>query len=57
MDGSAVKYVFVRNAEGKGPYRGIRYKWDDNNKMDLKEKEWEGVSSIILFQDCYQWPL
>jgi hypothetical protein len=33
----------------------LRYKWEHNIRMDLKEIRWEGVGRIHLAQDRDQW--
>jgi hypothetical protein len=45
----------VGKPEGKRPLGRSRFKWVDNNKMDLKETEWEGMDWIDLAQDRDQW--
>jgi hypothetical protein len=32
-----------------------RHKWEDNIRMDLRERGWEGVDWIHLAQDRDQW--
>jgi hypothetical protein len=32
-----------------------RRRWEDNNKMDLKEVEWGGTDGIHLAQDRDRW--
>jgi len=48
--------IYVKNSEGKRPPRETRYKWEHNNKMDIKQT-WKGVVGINVFQDCDQWAL
>jgi hypothetical protein len=38
--------IFVRKSEGKRPLRRPRYRWEDNIRMDLVEKRWQGVDWI-----------
>jgi len=40
-EGRGVYRVLVRKPEGKRPLGRPRRRWEDNNKMDLRE--WEGV--------------
>jgi hypothetical protein len=35
--------ILVRKSEGKRPLEGIRYRWEDNTRMDPKQKGWVGV--------------
>jgi hypothetical protein len=37
--------------EGKRPLGRPKHTWEDNIKMDLREKEWGGMDSIHLAQD------
>jgi hypothetical protein len=50
---NAYKVVVV----GKIPFRTPRCTWEDNNRMDLRETGWEGVSVdwIHRTQDSEQW--
>ena len=48
--------ICVRNSEGKRPPRETKYKWEHNNKMDIKETQ-EGVEGINVSKDCDQWVL
>jgi hypothetical protein len=43
--------VLVGKAEGKRPLERPRCRWEDNIKMDLKEKRWGGMDWIHLAQD------
>jgi hypothetical protein len=45
----------VGKPERKRPLRGPRCRWVDNNKMDLIEVGWGGVSSIGLVLDRVKW--
>jgi hypothetical protein len=38
------------NLEGKRPHARRRSRWENNNKMDLNETGYEGVSCIHLAQ-------
>jgi len=35
--------ILVVKPEGERPFRRPRHRWDDNIKMDLRERGWEGV--------------
>jgi hypothetical protein len=41
----------VGRLEGKRPLGTARRRWDDNNKMDLREIRWDGIDWIDLAQD------
>jgi hypothetical protein len=43
--------IFIRNPEGKRPLGRPRCSWEDNIKIDLNERRWEGVEWIHLAQD------
>jgi hypothetical protein len=43
--------VLVGKSEGKRPLGRPRRRWDDNIKMDLREKRWGGMDWIHLAQD------
>jgi hypothetical protein len=45
----------VGNPEGKRPLERPRLRWVDNNKMDLRKTEWDGMDWIDLTQDRDQW--
>jgi hypothetical protein len=45
----------VEKPEGKRPLGRPRYRWVDNIKMDLREREWDGMDWIHLVQDRDQW--
>jgi hypothetical protein len=47
--------ILVGKPEGKRPLRRPRRRWVDNNKMDHREIEWDGVDWIELAQDRDQW--
>jgi hypothetical protein len=44
-----------RMPEGKRPLGRPRRRWVDNNKMDLRERRWDGIDWIDLAQDRDQW--
>jgi hypothetical protein len=41
----------VGKPEGKSPLGRQRRKWADNNKLDLREIEWDGMDWIDQAQD------
>jgi hypothetical protein len=43
--------ILVRKPEGKRPFRRPRHKWEDNIRMDLRERGWKVVDWIHLPQD------
>jgi hypothetical protein len=43
--------ILVGNPEGKRPQKGLRGRWEDNNKMDFREIAWCGMYWIYLAQD------
>jgi hypothetical protein len=45
----------VGKPEGKRPLGKPRRRWEDNIRMDLREREWEGVDWTNLTQDMNQW--
>jgi hypothetical protein len=47
--------ILVENPEGKRPLGRPRRRWQDNNKMDLREIEWSGMDWIDPAQDRDQW--
>jgi hypothetical protein len=47
--------IAVRKSEGKRPLGRPRRRWVDNIKMDLREREWDGMDWIDLVQDRDQW--
>jgi hypothetical protein len=40
--------ILVGKPDGKRPLGRPRRSWVDNNKMDLREREWEGMDWIDL---------
>jgi hypothetical protein len=38
----------MRKPEGKRSLKSPRRRWEDNNKMDLKETGWEGMDWFQL---------
>jgi len=53
--GDGVYRVLVGRTEGKRPLGRPRRRWNDNNKMDLKERGIDGANWIQLPQDRVQW--
>jgi hypothetical protein len=47
--------ILVGKPEGKRPLERPRRRWEDNIKMDLREKGWVGMDWINLAQDRDQW--
>ena len=47
--------VLVGNPEGKRPLARPRRKWEDNNKMDLREVGCGGMDWIELARDKDRW--
>jgi hypothetical protein len=45
----------VVKPEEKRSLRRPRHRWEDNNRMDLRETEWEGVEWMYLAQVRDQW--
>jgi hypothetical protein len=43
--------ILVGKPEGMRPLGRPRCRWEDNNKMDLRETEWGGMDWIYLPQD------
>jgi hypothetical protein len=54
-EGRGVYRVLVGRSKVKGPLGRPRHRWEDNIKMDLREKGIDGVSWIGLAQDRVQW--
>jgi hypothetical protein len=49
--------IFMGKPGAKRPLGRIRStsRWEDNNKIDLRETEWGGMDWIDLAQDRDQW--
>jgi hypothetical protein len=45
----------VGEPEGKRPLGRPRCRWEDNIRMDLREKQWGGMDWIDVAQDRDQW--
>jgi hypothetical protein len=43
--------LFVEKSEGKSSLGRLKYKWMDNNKIDLRNINWGGMDWIDLAQD------
>jgi hypothetical protein len=50
-----VHQVLVGKPEGKRPLGRLRYRLEDNIKMDLEEVVWEGMDWIDLAQNRDRW--
>jgi hypothetical protein len=49
------KQRFGGKAEGKRKLRGPRRRWENNVKMDLRERGWDALNWTHLCQDVDQW--
>jgi hypothetical protein len=47
--------ILVGRPEGKIPLGRSRRRWEDNIRMDLRERGWGGMDWIDLAQDRDQW--
>jgi hypothetical protein len=47
--------LLVVKPEGKTPIGRPRRKWEDNNKMDLREIGWDSMDWVDLAQDRDKW--
>jgi hypothetical protein len=47
--------ILVGNPEGKRPLGRPRHRWEDNIRMDPREREWEIVDWMHLAQNRDQW--
>jgi hypothetical protein len=54
-EGRGVHRVLVGRPEGKRPLGRPRRRWEDNIKLDLREKGIDGAKWIRLAQDRVQW--
>jgi hypothetical protein len=54
-EGKSVYRILVRRPEEKRPPGGLRRRWEDNIKMDLRERGIDGANRIRLAQDRVQW--
>jgi hypothetical protein len=54
-EGRGVYRVLIGKPEDTRPLERPRCRWEDNIKMDLREKEIDGANWIQLAQDRVQW--
>jgi hypothetical protein len=54
-EGRGVYRVLVGRTEGKRPLGRPRRRWEDNIKMDVREKGIDGANWIRLAQARFQW--
>jgi hypothetical protein len=54
-EGRGVYRVLVGRPEGKRPLGRPRRRWEENIKMDLRERGIYGANWIQLAQDRFQW--
>jgi hypothetical protein len=54
-EGRKVYKVLVRKPKGKRPVRRLMCRWEDGNRMDLREIRRGGVEWIYLAHDRDQW--
>jgi hypothetical protein len=54
-EGRGIYRVLVGRPEDKRPLGRPRRRWEDNIKMDLRERSIDGASWIQLAQDMVQW--
>jgi hypothetical protein len=54
-EGRGVYRVLVGRPEGKRPLGRPRRRWEDNIKLDFREREIDGSNWIQLAQDKIQW--
>jgi hypothetical protein len=47
--------VLVENAEGEIPLRRPRRRWEENNKLNIKEIRWGGADWIHVSQNRDNW--
>jgi hypothetical protein len=47
--------ILVGRPGGTRPRGRLRRRWVDNNKMDLRNIEWDGMNRIDLVQDWEKW--
>jgi hypothetical protein len=50
-----IKYIMVGKPDGKKPLESLRYRWEDNIRMDLREIGWDGMDWIDLALNRDQW--
>jgi hypothetical protein len=54
-EGRGVYRILVGRPEGKSAMRRPKRRWEDNIKMDLRERGIDGANWIRLAQDRVQW--
>jgi hypothetical protein len=54
-EGRGVYGILVGKPESKRPLRRSRRRWEDNIKMELRERGIDGANRIRLAQDRVQW--
>jgi hypothetical protein len=54
-EGRSVRIVFTRRPKRKRPPGGLRCRWEDNIKLDLREMWISGVNWIRLAEDRVHW--
>jgi hypothetical protein len=47
--------ILVGKSEGKRPLGRSRYRWEDNMRMNLREKGWDGMGCTDQTQDRDWW--
>jgi hypothetical protein len=47
--------VLVGKPEGNRPLKRPRYRWEDNIRLDLRERGWESLDWIHPAEDRDQW--
>jgi hypothetical protein len=55
VEGRGVYRVLVGRPEGKRPLGRPRLRWEDNIKLDLRERGIDGANWMWLAQDRVQW--
>jgi hypothetical protein len=55
-EGRGIYKILIWRPEGKRPPGGLRRRWGDYIKMDLKEIGIDGANWIQLVKDRVQWP-
>jgi hypothetical protein len=45
----------LENLKRRDPLQRPRQRWEDNIRMDLRERVWEGFDWVHLAQDRNQW--
>jgi hypothetical protein len=47
--------ILIRRTEGERSVGRYKHRWEDNIRMDPRERVWEGMDWIQLVQDRDQW--